>query len=68
MGIAADRLPLLIYLLMLWPVLPGSMKVVVRFDPTLRKRKIGHVFTSIFAALILGFHIWLIFIGYFWDS
>ncbi len=69
MAVTARPLPLLVYLLFLWPLLPGSMQVLAGVEPsatpTRRKRAYAWAVTS--GILFAGFHLHMVFFGFFWD-
>jgi hypothetical protein len=66
MGIAALPLPLLTYLLMLWPILPGSKDVLTRaFAP--KRQWVALVGCVVVGTAVVVFHLSMMFIGYFWE-
>ncbi|MGV3774392.1 MAG: hypothetical protein ACO1QB_15940 [Verrucomicrobiales bacterium] len=65
MGIAANPIPLLIYLCCLWPLLPGASEVINKTMPSFIHR--WPVVRCLFATLFLIFHLWIIFVGY-WNG
>ncbi len=70
MAIAARPLPLLAYLVTLWPLLPGSLNVVdvwMRSQSPLRQRLARALAIAAGCLFVVG-HGCLLSIGYFWES
>ena len=61
--------PIFIYLLILWPLLPGSMRILAGVDPsaasTRRRRAYGLAVAA--GAIFMVFHLYMVFVGYFFD-
>jgi len=65
MAVAAQPVPLLLYLLALWPILPGSKEVLIRaFSPG---RRIADVLAIVFGTVVVFFHLYMLFVGYLWE-
>ena len=63
LNIAAKPIPLLVYLLALWPVLPASPDVLCRwFGKTSSKKHICSLCVIVCGIILISFHVW-IFIG-----
>ena len=69
MAITARPLPLLLYLLILWPLLPGSMRILAGVDPSAASTRRRWAFGLAVAAgtVFMVFHLYMVFIGYFFD-
>lgn len=69
MAITARPLPLLLYLLILWPLLPGSMRILAGEDSSAASTRRRWAFGLAVAAgtIFLVFHLYIVFIGYFFD-
>jgi hypothetical protein len=66
MAIAAQPLPLWGYLLVLWPLLPGSAEMVIkRFHE--RRRRLALAICIAAGTVSVLFHLFFIFSGYFWE-
>lgn len=65
MAIAALPLPLMAYLAILWPILPGSVEILTRLFP--KHRRLPLVISVIAGITIVMFHACLMLIGCFWE-
>jgi hypothetical protein len=69
MKIAARPLPLFMYLLALWPFLPGSLNILAGCSPSVAQKHsrmalgLGVAVASVF----ITFHLGMLFIGDFWE-
>jgi hypothetical protein len=66
MAVAALPLPLLAYLAILWPILPGSKDVMARVFPRMGGR-VALVLSLTAGTAFVLFHLGMMFIGYFWE-
>lgn len=66
MSIAARPLPLMVYLLILWPLLPGSKDVLARAFTPARQWIASSCCVSAGVAIAV-LHGWMMFVGYFWE-
>jgi len=69
MAIAARPLPLLVYLLGLWPLLPGSMAVITACasPQTPLRRRMCVAFAVAVGCVFVVFHVGMIAVGNFWE-
>ena len=69
MAIAARPLPLLVYLLVLWPLLPGSLNVMSGNNSSQKqsRRRMALSLSVVVGAVFIAFHLYIMFIGYFWE-
>jgi hypothetical protein len=69
MQIAALPLPLLMYLLTLWPILPGSLNIMAGCGPSVAQKRsrvaLGLAIAA--ASVFIAFHLGMLFIGHFWE-
>jgi hypothetical protein len=65
MAIAARPLPLLVYLIALWPILPGSINVMLGPQPTTRRRNCASILAITIGTLFVLFNLCMTFVGYF---
>lgn len=65
MAIAARPLPLLVYLLLLWPILPGAVDVMS--GPSKRFHPLALIIAIVAGTAFVAFHLWMMFVGYFWE-
>jgi len=66
MAITALPLPLLAYLVFLWPILPGSAELLTRLFADGRRR-IALAISVVAGTAVAVFHLCMMFIGYFWE-
>jgi len=69
MAIAARPLPLLCYLLVLWPILPGSLDAMLALggSQTLGRRRACFVLSILAGTVFAAFHFYMMFVGYFFQ-
>jgi len=69
MKIAALPLPLLMYLVALWPLLPGSLNILTGGSPSVAQKhsRIALGFSVAVAVVFITFHLAMLFIGRFWE-
>ena len=68
MAIASQPLPLLVYLLALWPLLPGSLSIMsgCGSSPMSTRRRVAFILSVVVGSLFIVFHVCMIAIGNFW--
>ena len=66
MTIASSPWPLVVYLLFLWPVLPGSFDILNR-TPAGARRRAALALAVAAGTAFVAFHLGMVFIGYFWE-
>ncbi|MDD5707287.1 MAG: hypothetical protein PHR35_15290 [Kiritimatiellae bacterium] len=66
MAITALPLPLLAYLVFLWPILPGSAEVLTQRLPEGRRR-FAFAICVVAGTVFALFHLCMMFVGYFWE-
>lgn len=67
MSIASRPLPLLAYLFMLWPILPGSLDVLMALgrNRSDARRRVYLAMAVAMGAIFVAFHLWMMFAGSF---
>jgi len=58
-----------VYLLILWPLLPGSLEVMSGCDnsPKHKRSRIALGIAVAAAVVIVAFHLTMLLVGYFWE-
>jgi hypothetical protein len=69
LAIAAYPLPLLVYLFVLWLILPGSYSIISGSpgSQSITRRRISLALLSFACVLFIGFPVWVMFVGVLWE-
>ena len=65
MHIAAQPLPLLGYLLTLWPLLPGTSAILAGRNPSVHRRRLSLNTCAFLGTVFVAFHLWLVYAVWF---